>query len=211
MMFDADVLRQQIPYYLTAPPDQRKFLKELKSLGDGAKSGYFISPQSDPYLDEMLQGDGWRNFQIFLFEAMRQRSVRGIVLSNTCDISPENKRDLPPKVIFAPIVKLSQIQKRFVENNLPEEKIASKTEAIRSQKTTNIFYLPADGPLDDEYVALLDDLHSMPVKTHQQQTKKLFTLSMAGFYLFIFKLSIHFCRLHESVNRNLSITVNGPR
>jgi hypothetical protein len=62
-------------------------------------------------------------------------------------------------------------------------------------------YLPADGLLDEDHVALLDDLYSMPVAVHRQGAEKLFTLSMAGFYLFVFKLSVHVCRLHEDVDR----------
>ena len=49
---------------------------------------------------------------------------------------------------------------------------------------------------------LLDDLHSMPIELHGQAAEKLFTLSMAGFYLFVLKLSVHFCRLHENVDRS---------
>ena len=76
---------------------------------------------------------------------------------------------------------------------------------IRAQGVTSIFYLPADDLLEEEHVALLDDLHSMPLEAHGQAAEKLFTLSMAGFYLFVFKLSVHFCRLHENVDRSPQI------
>ena len=68
-----------------------------------------------------------------------------------------------------------------------------------------MFYLPADDPLSTEYVALLDDLHSMPVEALREVSDKLFTLSMAGFYLYVFKLSVHFCRLQENIDRNPKI------
>ena len=66
-----------------------------------------------------------------------------------------------------------------------------------------MFYLPKGGALEDEYVALLDDLHSIPAHAFERvaEKKKLFTLSMVGFYLFLLKLSVHFCRFHENVAR----------
>jgi hypothetical protein len=206
MTFNPDTLRQQIPYYLTADPNQKAILANLKALMEGANSGYFIRKEYDGYTSEMLQGDGWRGLQIFSFPSNNKRAVRGIVLSNSCDISPENQRVVPQKVTFAPIVKLSKIKDRFVEYGLDEKSVSSRLQAIRSQDVTNIFYLPEDGLLDGEHVALLDDLHSMPTEGLLGAAEKLFTLSMAAFYLFVFKLSVHFCRLHENVDRRPSAT-----
>lgn len=202
MTFDADSLRQQIPYYLTADPAQKTLLAGLRALTEGASKGYFIPSAYDSYQKEMLQGDGWRRFQVFSFRSSKVNTVRGIVLSNSCDVSAENERVLPTTVTFAPIVKLSGIKARFEERGLQVPQIEAKMQAIRSQSVTNIFYLPADGMLDEEHVALLDDLHSMPVELHRQGAEKMFTLSMAGFYLFIFKLSVHFCRLQENIIRS---------
>lgn len=205
MTFDADALRQQIPYYLTADPAQKALLTELKQLINGAKRGYFIPAGHDGYKADMLQGDGWRGFQIFSFNSRSVNASRGIVLSNSCDVSAENARALPPNVTFAPIVKLSKLVERFKAHGLYGEKVASRLNDIKAQRVTNMFYLPADGPLDEDHVALLDDLHSMPIEHHNHIAEKMFMLSMAGFYLFVFKLSIHFCRLHENVNRTVNV------
>ena len=202
MTFDADALHQQIPYYLTADPAQKVILAELKSLSDGANKGYFIPKGYDSYTGEMLQGDGWRGFQVFSFANGNLNPVRGIVLSNSCDLTPANARVMPPKVTFAPIVNLSKIVERFEAFGLDKKQVDSRLQAIRAQGVSSIFYLPADDLLDEEHVALLDDLHSMPIEVHGQSAEKLFTLSMAGFYLFVFKLSVHFCRLHENVGRS---------
>jgi hypothetical protein len=202
MTFDADALRQQIPYYLTAAPAQKGLLAELQKLIEGADKGYFIPTGYDGYTDEMLQGDGWRGFQIFSFNSGNIHHARGIVLSNSCDVSSENRRVLPPNVTFAPIVKMAKLVERFKAYGLDGEKVASRLKDIKAQRVTNMFYLPADGLLDEDHVALLDDLHSIPIDVHRQSAEKLFTLSMAGFYLFVFKLSVHFCRLHENVDRS---------
>lgn len=201
MTFDADALRQQIPYYLTAPPDQKVMLGELKALIEGANKGYFIPAAYADYRDEMLQGDGWRKFQIFSFKSVSVNLVRGIVISNSCDVSQENARVFPTNVTFAPIIKLSKLIARYKAHGLDDEKVKSHLVDIKAQRLTSMFYLPTDGLLDEDHVALLDDLHSMPVELHRQAAEKMFTLSMAAFYLFVFKLSVHFCRLHENVNR----------
>jgi hypothetical protein len=66
-----------------------------------------------------------------------------------------------------------------------------------------MFFLPAGGPMAEDHVIRLDDAHSMPVAAHiaAEHREKLFTLSNTGFYMLVLKLSVHFCRLHEKVNR----------
>lgn len=200
MTFDAAQLKNQIPFYLTDEPARKELIRNLDALNRGVTTGYYISSAREPDTDSMLQGDGWRGFQLFSFDAGEKRSVRGIVLSNSCDISKDNDRPIAPKIVFAPIVRLSAIEARLKDRGLAEGAIADRIAAMKSQSVTNIFFLPAGGPLEQDYVALLDDLHSMPVAAHTD-SQKLFTLSMAGFYLFAFKLSVHFCRLHENVDR----------
>lgn len=156
------------------------------------------------YPSEVLQGDGWPKLEVIRFEDGERIRIKGIVLSNTCDIAPGNERAIPPKLVFAPIIKLSNYVMRLAAANLNSEQIDSKLQAIRGQSVTTMFYLPAGAGLEDEYIALLDDLHTIPAYafTTGQDHPKLFTLSMVGFYLFLFKLSVHFCRFHEEVDRD---------
>ncbi len=200
MTFDADQLKNQIPFYLVAEPAQKELVRNLDALNRGATSGYYISAAREPDEEAMLQGDGWRGFLLFSFDTGEKRKVRGLVVSNSCDISLGNDRALSPKVVFAPIVKLSAVEARLEDRGLPVGAVKDRLSAIKSQSVTNVFFLPAGGPLNEDYVSFLDDLHSMPVASHAGD-EKLFTLSMAGFYLFAFKLSVHFCRLHERVDR----------
>ncbi len=100
-----------------------------------------------------------------------------------------------------------KIVERFEVHSLDGVKIKSCLTNMKAQRVTNVFYLTADGLLDEDHVALLNGLQSMPIEIHGQAADKLFTLSMAGFYLFVFKLSVHFCRLHEDVDRNPKIAV----
>lgn len=203
MNFDADSLRQQIPYYLTAE-DRQVLVDELKAIAQGGTVDYFLSPHRDTFKSDMLQGDGWRGFQLFKFDTGERRSVQGLVMSNTCDVEPGNKRDVPARVIFAPLVKLADYDAVLRANGIVPQRVGEKLASIRAQKTTNMFFLPAGGPLAQDHVVRLDDAHSMPAAAHAaaRDREKLFTLSNAGFYMLVLKLSVHFCRLQEKVNRN---------
>ncbi|MCA0405301.1 MAG: hypothetical protein LCH39_04025 [Proteobacteria bacterium] len=205
MTFDAAQLRNQIPYYLTSAPEQKAFIYDLEQLLNGAKAGYFAPNQFDMHRKEMLQGDGWGSFSVYSFKNSKLLSTRGIVISNSCDISVDNKRHRAPRVIFSPIIKLSAFEKRLIDLGIENKRIEDILSSIRRQHSTNTFYLPAEAPLEFESVVFFDDMHSMPLSDYNIESKsKIFTLTMAGFYLLIFKLSIHFCRLQENVIRNIS-------
>lgn len=202
MEFDAEQLQKQIPYYLTAE-DQKVLLRELKSFADSGAANFLLSDSRDTFKQIMLQGDGWRGFEVFVFDTGERRTVRGLVLSNSCDVDPENQRDWPARVMFAPIVRLSVYEDLLKKSGIDAKKIEAKLASIRAQKTSNMFFLAASDKLPEDCVVRLDDAHTMPVEAHlkREAREKLFTLNNTGFYMLVFKLSYHFCRLQERVNR----------
>ena len=202
MNLDTESLQRQIPYYLTSE-DGQALVNDLKAISRGGTADYFLGQTRDVFKSDMLQGDGWRGFQLFMFDTGDRCSVQGLVISNSCDVDPNNRRDFPARVIFAPLVKLATYEACLRESSIKQPQIDEKLAAIRAQKTSNLFFLPSGGPLTDDHVVRLDDAHSMPVAAHSDATdrEKLFTLSNTGFYMLVFKLSIHFCRLQEKVNR----------
>lgn len=202
MTFDVESLQQQIPYYLTAK-DQQVLVENLKAIAGGGAADYFLNSYHDAFKEEMLQGDGWQGFQLFLFETGERRSVRALVLSNSCDVDPSNPREVPARVIFAPLVRLAAYKALLDASEIDAGRIAAKIESIKTQRTTNVFFLPAGGPLNEDYVVRFDEAQSMPLAAHakSEERAKLFTLSNTGFYMLVLKLSIHFCRLQERINR----------
>jgi hypothetical protein len=192
-----DTLETYVPYYLT----QEQKVGLVSALNDFRTNpvSYYINK----YRDELLQGDGWSNLDVIRLENGDRNSIKGIILSNTCDITPENKRPVPARITFAPIIKLSRYSAILANTDLTEQQVNAKIQAIRDQNVTTIFYLPPESSLDDEYIALLDDVHNIPATAFDLTNKneKVFTLSMFGFYLFLLKLSVHFCRFHEEVTR----------
>lgn len=203
MEFTADALRQHIPSYLTTE-DKKALVEELNTVASGGQAGYFLSPYNDKFGREMLQGDGWQGLPLFNLKTGKVRRVRGIVLSNSCDIAPDNQRDFATRLIFTPLVKLSAYEE-LLGSKIPDpQRISDKLASIKAQKVSNIFFLPKGEPLAEDYIARFDLMQSAPMAVHlkDRTRKKLFTLSNIGFYMLIFKLSIHFCRFGERINRN---------
>lgn len=192
----AESIQQQIPYYLSRAAKEN-LAKELQ--GFPRRIDYYI----DRYHDEVLQGDGWNSFVVVNIDNGERKTIRGILLTNSCDVSPENKREIPPTFTFAPIVRLEGYVKKLLAAGVTQRQIDDKVAAIKEQSVTNLFYLPKGAALDDDYVALLGDVHTVPLRVFHERhdRQKLFTLSQTGFYLFVLKLSVHFCRFHEEVER----------
>ena len=193
---EAKDLRDQIPYYLTAAAAEG-LLQELEKYKP--HTNIYASAQNE----DLLQGDAWSKLTIFDFESSTVRKIKGIVVSNSCDISKDNAREIPPRLSFAPIVKLSKIQSLYEQSGKDAQAVQSKINAIREQRNTSMFYLPAGISLDEDYVALLSEISSFPLSMflEEEGRSRFVTLNMVGFYLFLFKLSIHFCRFHENVER----------
>jgi hypothetical protein len=198
MDINPETIRDYLPYYLTEQ-DKVGIANELKNFHLDKMQYYLISE----FQQEMLQGDGWKRLALRNFTTGEKISINGVILSNTCDIASENPRELPVNIVFAPLVALDNFIKRLKTAGVGDANVANKVQAIRRQRVTGLFYLPRGSGLDAEHIVILDDIHSMPAVVYREElaTGKLFTLSQAGFYLFILKLSIHFCRFHENVRR----------
>ena len=202
MELDPETLNKYFPYYLTEE-SRKKLLEELEAFDQSKKVKIFLNDYNNDYKENLLQGDGWRGFELYVFETGKKQTVKGIVISNSCDIDSANIREISTKVAFAPLVKLSAFKNLLDNSSIETNRVEAKIKAIKEQKTSNIFFIPADGPIEEDYIVRFDDIHSMPIKFHQTnpEREKLFTLSMLGFYLFVLKLSVHFCRLQEDVAR----------
>ncbi len=197
MSISIENIQEHIPYYLTKEAKDG-LIKALKDFPE--KMNYYAANHQN----ELLQGDGWSGLDIISLETTEKKSIKGIILSNSCDISNENIRDIPAHIVFAPIIPLASYENKLrTLSKITTDKIESKINSIKQQRITSLFYLPKGGYLDSEYIAVLDDLHTITVPYFHKRTdkQKLFTLSQVGFYIFLFKLSIHFCRFHENVLR----------
>ena len=103
----------------------------------------------------------------------------------------------------APLVELDKFISVLQNNGLQANVIKDQVTAIKQQRNTSILFLPASGMIKDSIV-LLDNLFNIKtsyIKRNTITNIRLASLSNYGFYLLLFKLSIHFCRMQERVDR----------
>src|SRR5712692_4004341 len=157
MEITPEAIRDYLPYYLT---EEAKIgiVNELRKFDIDQMQYYLLNR----FQQEMLQGDGWKRLKLRNFETGDKISVNGVVLSNTCDVAPENQRELPVKIIFAPLIPLTAYMAMLEAAGVLKPNIDNKVVAIRRQRVTNFFYLPSGGGLAAEHIVLLDDIHTMP-------------------------------------------------
>jgi hypothetical protein len=134
-----------------------------------------------------------------------------IIVSNTCDISFENKHDVNTKqCLFAPLVDFKEYLLDLEKAGCKPEQIESFSNAVKAQLRTNIFYLPTNHKDGKEYIVLLDNVFWFPTTELNSyidniDENRISTLSHFGYYLFILKLSYHLCRLPEQCDREINM------
>ena len=147
-----------------------------------------------------------------------------MIISNTCDIDPANRRLM--RMVYAPIWNLQKyeraLQKDLVQTGKRNPKsVDSHIKEIQRQRISHIFYLPKGAGIENESIVFLDRLNNAPSDQFELESvpeKRIFTLSDYGYYLFLFKLSVHFTRIREGVSRarnqeshGVSVTQGGVR
>jgi|SRR5208283_23757 len=187
-----DEIPTYLPKYLSAPETTDLFseLSQFPNNIDSRMYTSFLEGQSTIY-----QGDGLSDIWIAELPKGEIRRARVIVLSNTCDISPNNLRKLGARLLYCPIVRFSSYQSMLSEQN--ETSTRSHLADIRKQRISSMFYLPESQKLGEESIALLDRPNNCALSGINLESviqSRLFTLSMYGWYLFLFKLSIHLSR-----------------
>lgn len=183
-----------LPAYLT-PENKAQLFSELSSFPDNYN--YYLSN----FPEETLQGDAWRGLPVCSTANLEKKQVTGIILSNTCDIALENPSDRRRRVVFCPVLSLARYKQILLEKK-DEPSVENIVSDIKKQRITYLFYLPAGGDLEEDGVVFFDDVHSIFLDEFvSERDDRTFSLSQYGFYLFLLKLSIHFTRFQEGVNR----------
>ena len=184
-----------LPKYLT-PNQKSELFSELKKFPDNQNFYLFAEPV------ELLQGDGWRGLVAINFYTLERKSLSGVILSNSCDIDPKNTQPGEVKVLFCPLLKLSTYVELLGAAGKTTEQINNVLSDIDSQRVTTIFYLPSCAGVIEESIIVLDDIHAHPLQDFiRQDRSRLFSLNQYSFYIFLIKLSIHFSRFQENIQR----------
>ena len=205
-MISFDEMRKYLPQYLSSP-SQNELFKDLKEFPDNIDQRLFSPKLLDH--DLIYQGDGIEGLMVSNFPSAETRDLPAIVFSNTCDVNPENSRFFSSRIVYSPIFKLDKYKhmliKEFVDTGKHTlEAINNHIEAIKKQLITQIIFLPKGSKLQDDSIVFLDRVNNYPLgemSVEDVKRKKLFVLSNYGLYIFLIKLSIHFTRIQENVDR----------
>ncbi|HEX2936153.1 MAG TPA: hypothetical protein VHO72_12445 [Bacteroidales bacterium] len=197
-----DEIKIYLPKFLSAESD-RELFKGLKDFPDNIDDRLYTTYLHDTKI--IYQGDGLNNLLVVNLPKSEIKPVPGIILSNTCDIDLQNERNFPSQIVYAPIFSLEKYRQTLLNNSKKaKEQITDHINAIKRQEITQIFYLPKyDGKLE-ESIVFLDRVNNMPntlIERDKISSNRIFTLSDYGAYLFLLKLSIHFTRVQDKIER----------
>lgn len=194
-------LKDYLPKYLSKEGEEKLF-SDLKDFITTKQIKNFYS--NKVFLD-ILQGDGIQDLLIINLPSERIEKQKGIILSNTCDLDRKNKSFISSRIIYCPIIKFTKFIE-ILKRREPSEKnkIEDYASEIKNQKISQFFYLPVSDNLQEESIVLLDRINNCQLEHYKLDdllAKRLFSLSDTGFYLFVYKLSIHLMRIRENVRR----------
>jgi hypothetical protein len=202
MPFSIDELRQFLPTYLSQG-SRDAFVDEIKHfLRSGRTKPFYSLALREKSV--LFQGDGITGLPIINLPDQEIRNGSAVLLSNTCDMDPSNTRLFDSSLTYAPIFSL----RRYLEalrKQTSNDRVAGHENDIRQQLITQIFFLPEGGNLEDDSIIFLDRILSSSSRTlprDEVTDKRLFTLSDFGGWLLTLKISIHFCRIRDRVDRN---------
>lgn len=191
-----------LPKYLS-DEDSKKLFDDIKRFPSNLDDRFYSSYLKDE--DIIFQGDGLKSMTVTNLPQTDFFQSPVMVFSNTCDTDEENDRLFSANLSYAPIFSLENYRKGILKEGIKsEEAIRDHINDIKRQRITQIFYLPKGSNLPEDCIVFFDRIIHCDNKSIVRKgisSKKVFILSNYGFYLFLIKLSIHFTRIQEKVDR----------
>ena len=204
-----DDIALYLPQYLSSK-DKDALRKELKDFPtDGTKDTIYTAALNTA--EYLLQGDGINEMLYLYFPKTDIKNVPAILLSNTCDMSLENLRINGCRILYAPLInfeKYANMLRATYKEAKDQKRIDNHLKDIKDQVITQALYLPKGGSLQYDAIVFFDRAISIPLDkdtVNQLCTKRIFSFSNFGFYLFLLKISIHFTRIQEKIDRDSGI------
>ncbi|MDD4969490.1 MAG: hypothetical protein PHT07_08685 [Paludibacter sp.] len=197
-----DDIENYLPKYLSEDSYQ-KLLTAVKQFPENIDQRIYSNILND--YNSILQGDCISNMPVVNLPILKIGNVDCIILSNSCDNFPDHQRYFPTRLTYAPIFNLNKfINKAKEQFELTSDQITGYLSSIKRQEITQILYLPKIENKLEESIVFFDRINNCSIEDIDSDIKntRKFSLSDYGFYLFIVKLSIHFSRIMEKVDRN---------
>lgn len=214
-----EYIRQILPKYLSSD-DRESLFSSLKEDFPNSSDPHKLYRELDDK-NYYYQGDAIIDIPFSSINIENKKfdleTISGAILSNTCDINSENERLYPPNITLGAIYPLKEFTEYLEATDVKKDKVSSFISNVRNNLISSIFYLPelkngSEVLLPESFIRF-DQTTTLPIefindngrfnKEYIRNTgDRLFSFSNYGFYLFIFKLSVHFCRFREGVFRN---------
>jgi hypothetical protein len=202
-----DDIRIYLPKYLSEE-STKELIKNIGEFPDNISNSLYTHTLNN---DTIFQGDGLKSLKIINLPDTKIGEAPSVILSNTCDIEPSNKRPFPSQVCYAPIFRLKKYIENLKQANFyTGQSLNQHIERLKQQHITQILYLPIGCGLEYEGIVFLDRINNCQNRSISRDNLKqnrLFSLSNYGYYLLLTKLSIHFSRLQEKIDRNLGVAL----
>lgn len=210
-----ELIRTFLPKYLT-PEQQDNLFKTVQNyfpFSTDPNQIYSKLTETDYY----YQGDCLIDipFSSFNNGEFETAYLQGIIVSNTCDISLDNERFDSPNIQFSSVFSLTEYIAILKQRRINEQRINSFIENLKGNRISNLLYLPekrnGDEIILEESFVRFDTTVTLPIlifngdtynKDYSPKGDRLFSFSNYGFYLFLIKLSVHYCRFREGVFRD---------
>ena len=197
-----DEIRIYLPKYLSAD-NYDILIKELEDFPNNIDGRMYTSIAEDTLL---CQGDVIKDMPYAEIDHLDSGVINKncIVLSNTCDVDLNNKRLFHSRIMYAPLIELSKYKSVLLKRGTAtEQQINDHIKSIKEQRVSQILYLP-ESITFRESIVFLDRVLNIDCRAIDRMALKqsrLISLSDYGFYMLLFKISVHFSRLQEKVER----------
>ena len=196
-------IKKYLPQYLS-DSDTKQLFSALKDFPNNIDERFYSNYNLDDNI--LYQGDCLKDIPAFKLPNTHSKLSQSIAISNTCDMDLNNSNERPwntQRILFSQIILLEKLEKELCQR-FPKDKVTNYINSIKKQKITNTFYLPKSKNLD-EAIVFFDYTNSFDIDFIERdglKEKRLVSLSNYGFYILLIKLSIHFTRIQEKVQRN---------
>lgn len=196
-------LRLYLPQYLSED-NLVELKKQLKAFGEGHDTGEYFTTRlkEEPFL---FQGDGVKSIMCNLPDPTLKEDVPVLLLSNTCDMDINNKRLNQCRIMYSPILNLDKYIAVLERKGFSTNQISNHLKEIKNQAISQILYLPTAILWGHDSIVMFDRAISIPLSKESIEKMiytRSFSLSNYGFYLLLLKLSYHFTRIQEKVDRS---------
>lgn len=193
-------IKKYLPQYLS-DSDAKQLFSALKDFPNNIDERFYSNYSLDDNI--LYQGDCLKDIPAFNLPDTRTKLSQSMAISNTCDMDLSNKRLWNTRILFSQIILLEKLEKGLCQR-FPKDRVTNYINSLKKQQITNAFYLPKSKNLD-EAVAFFDYTNSFDINYIDRESlkeRRLVSLSNYGFYILLLKLSIHFTRVQEKVERN---------